>query len=529
MPQAHGFRIFCNVVMGEPVSRVIDLDLPPPSLSDNRGHEARLRAGLRNVLGEDVLCPFRVARMLSSLPSWGYQASVLLVDGPCGLEMADLAPRGKMPPYFGLAIDLGSTSVVLSLVDLANGEVVRTVSRMNPQRLHGEDILDRILFAGRPGGLEILQSEVLNLVREALRDLVRSAGIREEAVTAVTLAGNTTMTHLFFGLDPSHICREPYLPVVNVLDPVPARELGLPCHSGAYVYAFPNVGSYFGGDLLAGIVASGMHDREEISILLDVGTNAEVVLGNRDFLVACAGAAGPALEGGILACGVTARPGAIEKVEIDPVDLGLQYSTIGGGRPCGICGSGIIDLLAALFRAGLVEPTGRLVTGRDPARMRKILGEAAYVVAFEDETADGRPVFITQGDIKNLIRSKAAMYTVLEVITEGVGIEFDEIERFYVAGAFGSYINPGNAVTIGMLPDIPLERFVPLGNSALAGAIKFLLDRTVREELARIRERITYLEMNVRGDFMAKLTAAMFLPHTDHGRFSGVRTSGNKR
>ncbi|MEF3169278.1 MAG: ASKHA domain-containing protein [Deltaproteobacteria bacterium] len=512
----------------DPVSRVVDLDLPSPSLSDNRGHEARLRAGLLNVLGEDVLCPLRVARMLSSLPSWGYQVSVLLVDGPCGWEVADLAPSGKMPHHFGLAIDLGSTSVVFSLVDLASGEVIQTVSRMNPQRAHGEDILDRILFAGRPGGLDTLQGEVLDLVRETMRDLARSAGISEGVVTAVTLAGNTTMTHLFFGLDPTHICREPYLPVVNVLDPVPAQELGLPCHSGAYVYAFPNVGSYFGGDLLAGIVASGMHAAEEISILVDVGTNAEVVLGNRDWLVACAGAAGPALEGGILSCGVTARPGAIERVKIDPKTLRLECSTIGEGRPNGLCGSGIIDLLAALFRAGLVEPTGRLVTDRDPARMREIQGEAAYVVAFEDETADGRPVFITQGDIKNLIRSKAAMYTILEVVTESVGIGFDDIERFYVAGTFGSYIDPLSAVTIGMLPDIPLERFIPLGNSALAGAIRFLLDRTLREELARIRERITYLEMNVRGDFMAKLTAALFLPHTDLGRFPGVRTWLNK-
>lgn len=506
----------------DPVSRVVDLDLPLPSLSDNRGHDTRLLSAIAGVTGETPACPLPILGKLALLPEWGYRVSVLVTKGPCGPEIIDIGPVGKVLKPFGLAIDLGSTSVVFSLVDLLTGAVVQTASRANPQRAHGEDILDRILFAGRPGGLLILQQEITNVVGEVILELVRSVGIREEQVTAVALAGNTTMCHLFLGLDPGHICREPYLPVANRFDPVPCRDLSLPVHKQARLFCCPNVGSYFGGDLTAGILATGMHARDEIALLVDVGTNAEVVLGNRDWLVACAGAAGPALEGGILTCGTVARPGAIERVDIDPETLRLSYSTIGGLPPIGICGSGGIDLLAALFRAGLVERTGRLVRTRDPGRMFETGGEAAYVVAFGNETGHGGQVFITQGDIKNLIRSKAAMYTILEVITNSVGIGFGDIGHIYVAGAFGAYIDPRNAVFIGMLPEIPLDRFVPAGNAALSGAVEVLLRRGAWKELDMIRERITYLEMNVRGDFMARLTAALFLPHTDLGRFPGV-------
>lgn len=257
-------------------------------------------------------------------------------------------------------------------------------------------------------------------------------------------------------------------------------------------------------------------------MFVDVGTNAEVVLGNRDWLVACAGAAGPALEGGILACGTRARPGAVERVDIDPDTLELTYRTIGGGPPVGICGSGVIDLLAAMFLAGLVEPTGKLVPERDPRRMRRIGGEWAYVLADEAAGGAGTPVYISQSDVKNLIRSKGAMYTILNVVVQSVGVGFEDIRRFYVAGAFGSYIDPARAVAIGMLPDVPLDRFQGLGNAAGEGAVAALRRRSARAEVEELRERITYLEMNVRGDFMSQLTGALFLPHTDLKRFPSV-------
>ena len=498
------------------------LDLPEPALGDNRSYEKRLRDSLEIFYPEPVFLPLDTARRLPHvLKQAEFEIEAVTVFQECGWDVAHICPGGGSEGIFGLAIDLGSTSVVFYLVDLETGGIRKTVSLENPQRQHGEDILDRIIFAGR-GGLETLQAEVLELVNRAVAELCRDEGISPESIYYCTVAGNTTMCHFLLALDPSHICKEPYIPAANSFDLIRPGELGININRRGYIHVLPNVGSYFGGDLLAGILSSEMFQREEISMLVDVGTNAEVVLGNRDWLVACAGAAGPALEGGILSCGMRAQEGAIERVKISPEDLSVEYKTIGDVPPRGLCGSAIIDLLAEMFRAGLVEQTGKLITGRDPGRMRQIQEEWAYVVADEDETDTGRPVYITQSDIKNLIRSKGAMYTILNVVIQSVGINFEDIDNFFVAGAFGNYIDPENAITIGMLPDVPTERFKGLGNSAGKGAVKTLLDRKARKELHAICERITYLEMNVRGDFMNQLTGALFLPHTDLSRFPSV-------
>ena len=506
----------------EPVAVKRTLELPEPALGDNRSYEKRLRDSLEIFYPQQVFLPLDTARKLPHvMKQAGFEIDAVTVFQECGWDVAHVCPRGGTEGIFGLAIDLGSTSVVFYLVDLETGGIRKTVSLENPQRQHGEDILDRIIFAGR-GGLETLQAEVLELVNQAVANLCTEEGISPESIYYSTVAGNTTMCHFLLALDPSHICKEPYIPSANSFDLIRPGKLGININRLGYIHVLPNVGSYFGGDLLAGILSSEMFRREEISMLVDVGTNAEVVLGNRDWLVACAGAAGPALEGGILSCGMRAQQGAIERVKISPEDLSVQYKTIGDVPPRGLCGSAIIDLLAEMFKAGLVEQTGKLIPDRDPGRMRQIQGEWAYVVADEDETGNGRPVYITQSDIKNLIRSKGAMYTILNVVIQSVGINFEDIDNFFVAGAFGNYINPENAITIGMLPDVPIARFKGLGNSAGKGAVKALLDRNARKDLHEICERITYLEMNVRGDFMNQLTGALFLPHTDLSRFPTV-------
>ncbi len=509
--------------MSDPVAQRLQLRLPPPSLNDNRSHEARLREGLSERLHAPVSLPLEVLQGLHrAMEPSGYRPWVTVTAAEEGWRVAQCSPE-KGGPLLGLAVDLGSTSVVFYLMDLEEGERLTRSSYPNPQRAHGEDILDRILFARRPEGLRRLQAEVATLFNQAARELCAEVGAQPDSIFYCTVAGNTTMIHFLLGLDPSHICREPYLPVANRIEPLLAGEVGLELHPQAGLYCFPNVGSYFGGDLIAGIIASGMHREGAVSMLVDVGTNAEVVLGNREWMVACAGAAGPALEGGILTCGMRAQPGAIERVEIDPATRRVSYRTIGGERPRGLCGSGIIDLLAAMFLAGLVDQTGKLRPEAAPHRMIQVDSETAFVVVPAQEAQEGRPIYITQGDIKNLIRSKGAMYTILNVVIQSVGISFDDIERFYVAGAFGNYIDPRKAITIGMLPDIPLERFHGLGNAAGEGACQALLDRRLLQEAQELCTRITYLEMNVRGDFMAQLTGALFLPHTDLSRFPSVK------
>ena len=505
-----------------PVLKRLHLKLPHPALGDNRSHEKRLRDEISSIISKKPYMPLGVAQQLPNcFYSSDYNVQVALIDSECGWQIASCLPNGEKSAFLGLAIDLGSTSVVFYLVDFIKKEVIASASYENPQRVHGEDILERIIFATQ-GGLKKLQNEIIDLINKAITNFSKEYNFKKEEIYYISIAGNTTMCHFLLALDPSHICKEPYLPVANRFDLISPKELDIEINPNGLIYVLPNVGSYFGGDLIAGILASKMAEREEISMLVDVGTNAEVVLGNKDWLVACAGAAGPALEGGILSCGMRAQEGAIERVKIDPKTLSVEYEVIGKGRPKGLCGSGIIDLLAAMFEANLVDQTGKLMLDKDPKRMKKINDEWAYIVADESETSTGAPVYISQSDIKNLIRSKGAMYTILNVVIQSVGIEFSDIDTFYVAGAFGNYIDPKRAITIGMLPDIPVERFVGLGNSAGKGAVRALLERDARKKMEEICEKITYLEMNVRGDFMNQLTGALFLPHTDLSRFPTV-------
>jgi uncharacterized 2Fe-2S/4Fe-4S cluster protein (DUF4445 family) len=327
------------------------------------------------------------------------------------------------------------------------------------------------------------------------------------------------MTHFFLGLPPRWIIREPYIPALNVPELVPAASLNLPFAPQARVLCFPGVGSYFGGDLLAGIVSSGMHQSEEISILVDVGTNAEVVLGSRDWLIACAGAAGPALEEGMSDIGMQAGPGIIDRVWFDGAAGDFRVRTLDGGPPVGICGSGIIDLAAELFRQGLLDFRGKFVPDAMPERFRSVDGIAHFILIHDSESGSGEALMLGQPEIDSLIRSKAAMFTILETITTSVGLELGDISWFHVAGTFGSYIDPESAVRIGMLPDLPRERFIPLGNSSLAGAVQALQQPGTVAEVQEIAGKVTYLELNVNQEFMNRFSAAKFLPHTDRSRF----------
>jgi uncharacterized 2Fe-2S/4Fe-4S cluster protein (DUF4445 family) len=336
------------------------------------------------------------------------------------------------------------------------------------------------------------------------------------------LAGNTAMTHLFLGLNPYWMIREPYIPAVNRPGLLKTETVGLQVNQAARVFVFPNIGSYFGGDLLAGILFSELHLAENTSLLVDVGTNAEVVLGNKDWLIACAGAAGPALEGGVTHFGMTAGAGVIDRVALDRESRRFQVHTIGDRLPVGICGSGLIDLAAELFLGGWIDIRGKFRPRICGDRLIEKNGLQHLVVVDAEDTADGRTLAISQAEIDSLIRSKAAMYTILETITETVGIPLNALSTFYVAGTFGAFIRPDSAIAIGMVPDLPPEYFQVLGNSSLGGATRVLTSPSALDEIDGIRDRMTYLELNVNQDFMNRFSAAKFLPHTDATRFPSV-------
>jgi uncharacterized 2Fe-2S/4Fe-4S cluster protein (DUF4445 family) len=347
--------------------------------------------------------------------------------------------------------------------------------------------------------------------------------MKPDSLVGLCAAGNTTMSHLFLGLDPYWICREPYIPSINRFDAIFATCLDLSIHPYAPVLVIPNVGSYLGGDLIAGILASGMTHRDEISLLVDVGTNAEVVIGNRDWLAGCAGAAGPALEGGVARMGMTASPGAINKALLDPDSGRFRLETIGGKPPMGICGSGLIDLVAQLFLAGMIDFRGQYVESRCGSRLREIDGIKHFIVVPSQDSATGNELTLNQKEIDSVIRSKAAMYTILSTITQMTNVSIKEISEFYIAGTFGTYMDVRSAIDIGMIPDLSLDIYKPLGNSSLAGATMALLSRAAKEEIYNIRDRVTYIELNVNQEFMSLFSAAKCIPHTDRSLFPSVK------
>ncbi len=499
----------------------IAVEARPPSLADNTADADRLR---RALAGQPAAGGIRIAlsclgALAGAFRAAGFSGWAVVNHLPHSSDLVDFLP--EKPDILGMALDLGTTHLAAELVDLESGAVLARAGRQNSQIRHGADILSRIHYAASADGLAELHRAVIDDVNILAGELAAAHGCGAGDIRALAVAGNTTMAHLFLHLDPRHICREPYIPVANLFEPGSAAELGIGLHPHAPVWVLPNVGSYFGGDLIAGILATDMWRRPEISMLIDVGTNAEVVIGNRDWLMACAGAAGPALEGGIARMGMRAAPGAIERVTIDPESGRVDIRTIGNAPARGICGSGMIDLAAALYLARIIDIRGKFRPGSHPAVVEGANGPAFRVVD-GDETASGAPILLDQIDLDNLIRSKAAMYAILKTLVNQVGIGFEQIRRIHVAGAFGQHINPRNAVILGMLPDLPMEVFEAVGNSSLAGARQILLDAAARRQSMEIGGRITYMELNVNHEFMNRFSGARFIPHTDHTLFPSV-------
>lgn len=505
-------------------SWIVPITMTPPSLKDNTADVDRLV----NAIRQEIKTP-RVAidfSLLKKLPDilrqFDYRVSCILFRDRAGHILMDVFGADSDVPVCGLAVDLGTTRIVIQLVDLGTGNKLAESSFNNPQIAIGPDILARIHYADEKGSTDDLQKLVVDELNSQIADACESSQVPVSSIYAVSVAGNTAMTHLFLGLDPHWLIREPYIPVTNAMPVLKTEKLGISAHLNARLIVFPNIGSYFGGDLIAGILYSGIHESQETTLLVDVGTNAEVLLGNSHWLIACAGAAGPALEGGVTHMGMLAGPGVIDQVTIHPETKQIDVHTIDDETPKGICGSGVIDLAAQLFASGMIDERGKLTPSMCGTRLRTIDDMGHLVIVPKEASATGEELTLSQADLDSLIRSKAAMYTILNTIAETVGITLNEVDTFYVAGTFGSFINPESAITIGMIPDLPREKFKPLGNSSLGGAVRALLDNTGFEEIDAIRNRITYLELNVNQEFMMQFSAAKFIPHTDRSLFPSV-------
>jgi len=518
-----------------PVVRKFFLTIEPPSLNDNTTDFERLKRELarqHNIkeLVADLPVLRKLARTLreGEVAGQGWQVTAVLeignwIDPDAPPRLVDLRPGDRTGRTLAVAVDIGTTSNVVYLVDLASGKFVDSAAAYNAQIACGEDVISRILYARKEGGLEHLQRLVVQTINELLHELAERNQVDLSEVYAMTVAGNTTMTHLFLALDPAFIRLEPYIPTVNHPMPVRAAELGIHICPEATVDCLPSVGAYVGGDITAGVLSSRMFQTDKLTLFIDVGTNGEIVLGNSDWLISCACSAGPAFEGAGVRSGMRATMGAIEEVWVNAATYEPTYRVIGAVAPRGICGSGMISLLAELFITGTMDKSGHLNRTLNTPRIRVGEHGPEYVVAWARETQEQKEdIVLTEVDISNLIRAKAAIYAGFSVLTTSVGIDLADVEEVLIGGAFGKYIDIEKAIQIGLLPDMPWERFRYLGNTSVLGAFTALLCRDMRRQVAEIANKMTYLELSADNRFMEQFTSALFLPHTDTTAFPSV-------
>ncbi|HEY75023.1 MAG TPA: DUF4445 domain-containing protein [Thermoflexia bacterium] len=511
--------------------RKIAVTLDPPSLADQTDDWSRLQRELaRRFDLRDVQVSLPVLKKLGpALREGEWTVTAVLEmdawDRPEGPpRIIDILPGERLESLWAAAIDIGTTSNVVWLVDLISGQVMAQAADYNGQIARGEDVISRIIYASKGNGLEELQGLVMETLNRLLKKVARERGISTDEIYKVVVAGNTTMLHLFAGIPPESIRLMPFIPVVNHLPTFPARDIGLGVNPEATVDCLPGIASYVGADITAGVLSSGMCEEEELTLFIDIGTNGEMVLGDCTWLIACACSAGPAFEGAGVVHGMRATAGAIEEVWVNSETYEASYRVIGNEKPRGICGSGLISLMAEMFIAGVIDKSGNINLNLPTERVREGEHGPEYVVAWADETAIGEDIAITAVDIDNLMRAKAAIYAGFSVLARSVGLTLADVSKVLIGGAFGQYINVEKAIQIGMLPDKPYESFEFLGNTSVRGAYYALVSRDMRRRVTEVGQMMTYLELSADNTFFDEFNAALFLPHTDLTQFPSVAT-----
>jgi uncharacterized 2Fe-2S/4Fe-4S cluster protein (DUF4445 family) len=514
----------------DPSLRRAHVFIEPPSLDDQTTDWDRLQRELSRQHGiQNAMANLSTVRTLARdlrEAEWNVTAILEMGDpvvDPCARpRLVDLLPGDQADRCYGVAIDIGTTSNVVYLVDLLSGKVLDRASAYNGQISAGEDVISRIVFASKPGGLGRLQKMVTKTLNGLLEELTSRNQIPPRQIGKAVVTGNTTMIQLFLEMDPRTIREMPFIPTVSQPLPVTAEEVGLNINPQATVDCLPVVGAYVGADITAGVLASGVYNTDALSLFIDVGTNGEIVLGNRDWLITCACSAGPAFEGSGVRHGMRATAGAIEEIWIDSRTYEPTYQTIGGLPARGICGSGMIGLLAEMFVTGILDKAGKVRRDLPTPRVRVGDHGGEYVVAWANQSGVGTDIVINEVDIENLLRTKGAIYAGFSVLVQSVGIQLADVEQVLIAGAFGQYINIEKAIQIGLLPDMPWDRFRFLGNTSVLGAFYSLASRPMRREVIEIAKKMTYLELSADNTFYDQFMSALFLPHTDMTSFPSV-------
>ncbi|VEN74586.1 Ferredoxin [Candidatus Desulfarcum epimagneticum] len=504
------------------------LELPEPSKTDNLPDMARLVSHLKIDHGETLLAAnlpvirktpdvmrengFKVTATLARPVRENRKSQIINIQG------GDATGRN-----YAIAMDIGTTTLYGQLIDLNTGDVLAWEGDYNGQISYGEDVITRIVFAGKEGGLEKLHDAVVKNINELIQKMRVKSGVEKDDISSITLAGNTTMTQLLLKINPAHIRLSPYVPASTLFPPIHARDLGIDLEDHALALVYPAISSYVGGDIVAGVMASGMYRTEEVTLFIDIGTNAEIVIGNRDWLACAACSAGPAFEGGGITFGMRASKGAIEDFSIDPHTFEPMNITIGNVRPKGVCGSGLITIAAALFDEGVIDSGGKFNRDLDTPRIRETEGIWEYVLAWKEDSQVDRDIVLTEPDIDNLIRAKGAIYSGFMTLLEEVGLGVGDIERIFLAGGFGSYVDLERSMTIGLLPEIDPGKIRFLGNGSLMGAKISSLTNHVRQEVVEVVKKITNFELSETPSYMDSYIAALFLPHTDINLFPNLK------
>jgi uncharacterized 2Fe-2S/4Fe-4S cluster protein (DUF4445 family) len=504
------------------LTRKLYLELTPASLDDSLSDQSRLFREIRIHQPAPIMqLGLKVLRDLPKLlRAAGWKVTVTLGWRGGTLEVLQVEPGDTSARNLGVAVDVGTSTVVTHLLDLNAVKRLDAEAAYNSQRQWGDTVIRRIVHAGTPGGLDELQKAVVSDINGMISVLAERNNVALHDITAVVCAGNTTMTHLVLGLDPGPIRKAPYVAPSTVAPPVRAVEVGLHINPRGLLYTVPNIGGWVGGDITAGMLSVGLRRSEAVQMLVDIGTNGEIVIGNRDWAITCSSSAGPAFEGAGVRHGMKAMRGAIERVEIGPGDA-VHTRTVGGTAARGICGSGLIDLVAELYAAGFIDRSGSLRPG-STRRIRERDGILEFLLVPGSRSESGNDIVVTQPDLSNLLSAKAAIYSGMQVLARAVGLDFRQVERVYIAGGFGNYLDRAKAIAIGLIPDMPTDKIRFVGNTAIHGADLGLLSVESWHELNVIAESVTYYDLINYPDYYDEFLAAKFIPHTDLSRFPSV-------
>jgi uncharacterized 2Fe-2S/4Fe-4S cluster protein (DUF4445 family) len=513
----------------QPMLKEIPLELEPPTLDDSVSDLDRLKRGLKKTGCDtaNMTADIKVIRELSAAmrdENWKVTASVIRRNGT--RNIVSVTPGDGKATSLGLAIDVGTTTIVVYLVDMSDGSIIAATSGHNRQAACGDDVINRIVCAEKDGVAKLSRmalATINNLISEALA----AVSADKNQIKNIVISGNTTMTHLLLKIEPKYIRREPYIPTVSEFPILKAGNIGIKANPIAAVFIMPDPASYVGGDIVSGLLYAGFHRNDPTTLFIDVGTNGEIVLGNRDWLMTASCSAGPAFEGGGIRWGMRAEEGAIDKISIDPETYEPTFSTVGDVAPRGICGSGMIDLISEMMLTGIIGQNGKFKIDSSHPRMKLDGEDLAYILAFAEQTPMEEDIVFTEIDIHSLILSKGAVYAGFMVLLQQAGLDFSTIDQILISGGFGQYLNINKAITIGLLPDIDRNKFKYLGNSSIGGAYMALLSDDYRNEAHKISNNMTYIDFSSNSQFMDEFTSALFLPHTDLNAFPSVRVKLN--